>query len=60
MPLSSDVHENPEVYGPDPQTFDGFRFVNQNKPASMVGELFIPFGLGRYACPGRHLALNGA
>ncbi|EED79678.1 predicted protein [Postia placenta Mad-698-R] len=57
-PMSSTVHENPEIFGDEPTKFDGFRWVELNKDAAMTGSAHIVFGLGRFACPGRVLAVN--
>lgn len=57
--MSSTVHENPEIFGDEPTKFDGFRWVELNKDAAMTGSAHIVFGLGRFACPGRVLAVNG-
>ncbi|KAI0628195.1 cytochrome P450 [Trametes polyzona] len=47
---------NPELY-PDPETFNPDRFIKDGKldPGTRDPYWFI-FGLGRRACPGRHLA----
>lgn len=58
-PMSTTVHENPEVFGDDSTLFNGFQWAEQNKDAVMTGPAHIVFGLGRFACPGRLLAING-
>ncbi|PCH34324.1 cytochrome P450 [Wolfiporia cocos MD-104 SS10] len=57
-PMSCAVHENPGVFGDDPTDFNGFQWAELNKEASMTGAAHIVFGLGRFACPGRVLAVN--
>ncbi|KAJ8462618.1 hypothetical protein ONZ51_g10787 [Trametes cubensis] len=57
-PMSTTVHENPEVFGEDSRAFNGFQWAEQNKEAVMTGPAHIVFGLGRFACPGRVLAIN--
>ncbi|KAI8980568.1 cytochrome P450 [Trametes punicea] len=57
-PMSTTVHENPEVFGENPCQFNGFQWAEQNKEAVMTGPAHIVFGLGRFACPGRVLAIN--
>ncbi|KAH9885397.1 cytochrome P450 [Cubamyces lactineus] len=57
-PMSTTVHENPEVFGEDSREFNGFQWAEQNKEAVMTGPAHIVFGLGRFACPGRVLAIN--
>nr|BED42997.1 cytochrome P450 monooxygenase [Trametes versicolor] len=57
-PMATTVHENTEIYGEDPREFNGFQWAEQNKEAVMTGPAHIVFGLGRFACPGRVLAIN--
>lgn len=57
--MATTVHENTEIYGEDPREFNGFQWAEQNKEAVMTGPAHIVFGLGRFACPGRVLAING-
>ena len=58
-PMSCMVHENPQTFGDDASEFNGFQWAEQNKDAAMTGAAHIVFGLGRFACPGRVLAING-
>lgn len=51
------THENPDLY-PNPTKFDPTRALKANKPASMATEEYLPFGLSKWACPGRFLAVN--
>ncbi|KAH9829481.1 cytochrome P450 [Rhodofomes roseus] len=57
-PMSCMVHENPETFGDEASDFNGFQWAEQNKDAAMTGATHIVFGLGRFACPGRVLAIN--
>ncbi|KAI0931212.1 hypothetical protein AcW1_001326 [Taiwanofungus camphoratus] len=57
-PMSCTVHENPKVFGEHPTGFNGFQWADQNKEAAMTGSAHLVFGLGRFACPGRVLAVN--
>jgi len=50
---------NEEYHGKDAKEFIGDRWVAQRKPAVMVSNSYLPFGLGRWACPGRFLAIAG-
>ncbi|EJF67426.1 cytochrome P450 [Dichomitus squalens LYAD-421 SS1] len=56
--MSTTVHENPEVFGEQPREFNGFQWAELGKEAVMTGPAHIVFGLGRFACPGRVLAVN--
>lgn len=56
-PYVKRAHEHFDNYGEKGSMFDGFQWYNQNKPAVQGGHDFISFGLGRWACPGRHLAI---
>ncbi|KAK7457794.1 hypothetical protein VKT23_010134 [Stygiomarasmius scandens] len=56
-PLATLSHMNEEYHGKDAKEFIGDRWVAQRKPAVMVGNGYLPFGLGRWACPGRFLAI---
>lgn len=58
--MSTTVHENPDVFGETPREFNGFQWAEIGKEAVMTGPAHIVFGLGRFACPGRVLAVNGA
>ncbi|KAH9923674.1 cytochrome P450 [Fomitopsis serialis] len=57
-PMSCMVHENPETFGDEASDFNGFQWAEQSKDAAMTGAAHIVFGLGRFACPGRVLAIN--
>ncbi|KAH9923189.1 cytochrome P450 [Epithele typhae] len=56
--LATTVHENPDVFGDAPRDFNGFQWADSGKEAVMTGPAHIVFGLGRFACPGRVLAVN--
>lgn len=59
IPLASLSHENEARYGETAKSFIGDRWVGLGKPAIMVSQDYFPFGLGRWACPGRALAVAG-
>ncbi|KAF9565999.1 hypothetical protein EC968_003936 [Mortierella alpina] len=42
--------------GEEVSEFRPWRFVGKGKPVTKVGSDFLPFGMGRHACPGRFLA----
>ncbi|KAK9719520.1 hypothetical protein K7432_004731 [Basidiobolus ranarum] len=44
--------------GENPLDFNPWRFIGQSKAASTVGADFLPFGLGKRACPGRFLSVQ--
>lgn len=48
------------MFGENPREFNGFQWAEIGKEAVMTGPAHIVFGLGRFACPGRVLAVNGA
>lgn len=50
---------NAKYHGPDAEQFNGKRWVGTGKQAVMVNNTYFPFGLGRWACPGRALAVAG-
>ncbi|KAG0645839.1 Cytochrome P450 monooygenase 3 [Hyphodiscus hymeniophilus] len=55
-PYVKRVHEHPDNYGG--ADFDGFQWARKDVPAVQGRHDFIAFGLGRWACPGRHLAIS--
>ncbi|KAJ7601702.1 cytochrome P450 [Mycena rosella] len=60
FPLATLVHLNP-VYHPDPPVFRPERWQGADaRPAVMSSASYIPFGLARWSCPGKILAVSGA
>ncbi|KAJ7511834.1 cytochrome P450 [Mycena galericulata] len=58
FPLATLVHLNP-VHHVDPSVFRPERWQGANaRPAVMSSASYIPFGMGRWACPGRVLAVS--
>ncbi|KAF5341358.1 hypothetical protein D9758_016811 [Tetrapyrgos nigripes] len=56
-PLATRSHMNEEYHGKNAKEFIGDRWVGMEKPAVMVSNSYFPWGLGRWACPGRFLAV---
>ncbi|KAK9693329.1 hypothetical protein K7432_013972 [Basidiobolus ranarum] len=53
-----EIYNNEEWQGANPEKFDPWRFVGKNKQATKIGADFLPFGIGRFACPGRFFAIQ--
>lgn len=58
-PLASLSYRSEDHHGPDAEEFIADRWVGRGNPAAMVSPSYWPFGLGRWACPGRILAVSG-
>ncbi|KAJ7811771.1 cytochrome P450 [Mycena olivaceomarginata] len=57
-PFATRIHLNP-VHHPDPNVFRPDRWSGDNaRPAVMTSASYISFGLGKWACPGRILAVS--
>ncbi|KAJ7083407.1 cytochrome P450 [Mycena belliarum] len=58
FPLATLVHLNP-AHHPDPTVFRPERWHGPDaRPAVMSSTSYIPFGLGRWSCPGKLLAVS--
>lgn len=58
FPVTFLSDRNP-AYATNPDVFDPERWLCTGKTAVMPGMGYLPFGLGRYACPGRFLSVIG-
>ncbi|KAJ6595831.1 cytochrome P450 [Mycena vulgaris] len=56
-PLATLSHESTELHGDDATKFIGDRWVGSGKSSAGISSAYWPFGLGRFACPGRVLAI---
>ncbi|PKY43558.1 cytochrome P450 [Rhizophagus irregularis] len=53
-----DIYGDESLQGPNPKSFEPFRHLDANVPASKVTRNYLAFGGGKHACPGRQLAIN--
>ncbi|CAG8572416.1 9506_t:CDS:2 [Funneliformis caledonium] len=51
-----DICHDKSLQGTNPKSFEPFRYVNKNSPASKISKDFTRFGGGKHACPGRFIA----
>ncbi|CAG7835657.1 unnamed protein product [Allacma fusca] len=49
------IHNDPDIWA-DPQVFLPERFLTADGSRNINHEAFFPFGVGKRACPGKHLA----
>ncbi|KAJ5665021.1 uncharacterized protein N7477_007469 [Penicillium maclennaniae] len=56
FPVTHLSYRSPE-FVTDPEEFKGERWIGSGKTAGMTGSGYLAFGLGRWACPGRVLAV---
>jgi len=56
--LISRAHQHPDNYGSTGTEFNGFQWEQKGQPAVQGSPKFLTFGLGRWACPGRQLAVH--
>ncbi|KAF9571172.1 hypothetical protein EC968_000975 [Mortierella alpina] len=52
------LHEDPKLQGEGPTEFRPWRFVGKAKSAAKASMDYLPFGVGKHACPGRFLAIQ--
>ena len=57
-PLTTLSHESRAIHGDDASEFNPHRW-DKGPAASTPGPGYLPFGFGRWACPGRVLAVCG-
>ncbi|KAH7884901.1 cytochrome P450 [Phlebopus sp. FC_14] len=57
MPMTTLTHLNRDLYGENAAEFNAQRWA-EGPPAAMVSLGYLPFGFGRWACPGRILAVT--
>ncbi|CAB4488295.1 unnamed protein product [Rhizophagus irregularis] len=50
--------EHELLQGPNPKSFEPFRHIDKNAPASKISKNFVLFGAGKHACPGRYFAIS--
>lgn len=55
--MASLANRSVEHNGQDAGVFNGVRWMGRDKPAVKTGPGYLAFGLGRWACPGRFLAI---
>ncbi|KAG0263610.1 hypothetical protein BGZ95_003769, partial [Linnemannia exigua] len=51
------VHQD-EVHGDDLTEFRPWRFLGKNPGAAKASKDYMPFGIGKFTCPGRFLAVH--
>lgn len=57
-PLTTLSHESRSIHGDDASVFNPHRWTD-GPSASTPGPGYLPFGFGRWVCPGRVLAVSG-
>jgi len=58
LPMTTLSHHSKVFNGEKASEFDAFRWVEEKKLAVTPGSGYLSFGIGRWACPGRLLAVN--
>lgn len=52
------AHQHPDNYGNEGKVFNGFQWEKKKLAAVQTTPEFLTFGMGRWACPGRQLAIH--
>ncbi|KAF9954472.1 hypothetical protein BGZ72_004577 [Mortierella alpina] len=52
------IHQSDDLQGEEPNEFRPWRFVGKAKAATKASADYLPFGMGKHACPGRFLAIQ--
>lgn len=58
LPVTYLSYRSPD-FTPNPDEFDAERWIGSGKSAATTGPGYLAFGLGRWSCPGRILAVLG-
>lgn len=59
IPMATMSHLKKEYHGEDAEQFVADRWVVTGKQAVTLSKSYFPFGLGRWACPGRWVVIAG-
>lgn len=55
--MTTSLHTDPDIWGPDSYQFKPERFANGTSSACKLPHLFTPFGVGSRICLGQNLAM---
>ncbi|KAJ5701120.1 cytochrome P450 [Penicillium malachiteum] len=56
LPVTYLSYRSPD-FASEPEKFDADRWIGSGKSAATTGPGYLAFGLGRWSCPGRNLAV---